>query len=923
MNFTGEPPSIYRKGIELEERKESEQKEEELPKAEDWEYAVDAKALIDVGGREMKMMIEDNDEILAGDVVRQMMESRRYRPESYTWVGYTKNPNRGVEEVGIPHTSLFRHTAFFGTTGYGKSTVVKNLLLQWMQAGWGLCFIDPKGDDSQDILKSLPEHRLEDVIWAEPGNTDRQDTVGFNFFDTYAEAGTREQQEEAQQLTSDFVELLKAELQGGRRGDDWTPEMGGVSKAIVGQLVRAKEDYTIIDFYKVLDSNAEREAFLDMYGDNLEDIERDYIENLNPRDVSELTEKVKEMATNKVTREMLAYEGSAISISEVVEEGKILLMNTSNLEDEQKLISSAISRRIWSKIKARKDIPMEERTPFFLAIDEFDDVARNRDDDPNRLKIEKILSKARSLRLAVLLANQQPSQLADAVQEAMYGNCDNLFTFNPGEFQDANSLSKGVGDIDSRQLMELGKFKILGRVTIDGDKSEGLLINTFPEYPPIRSEEDAEEFVAESVDRYGLPQKRDTSDLSQYGVVRFQQQNDAEVIEYQETEITERHVLAAIIGEAAARSVSIDGKDDWVNKRALETVFERHLPEIDFDRVKSDLLRPNIGSLVQQTEDDDKEYFRATEEGRDSLIPAGEDEEYGRLTREGLIQLCDLGYLTLFPIGEQDEIFFQGEGLPPINPVEDASTVDEAEQLYRALEGTYSELADKFSDKTVMLSPTTDPRADIREVVESIKTAGRRHTVLVVNEEPLPDEKKPAETIHEFLAGETPLVEKEIDEDRFFFSTSEPISVEDGTRALHRSNDAQWRERGDRLVLEAGESQDIATFDEYDEIETSVERSDFPYHAERTDIEEEDEEGTVVGDDRVTIVYNDDGEKVDQYEDLDNAVADGYELVHEPFIPEYVLDSSTPPSQSQWDILVIPKEGEPYFFEEQAIFELE
>src|SRR5438132_4956806 len=51
-----------------------------------------------------------------------------------------------------------------GKTGTGKTTLLINLILQDIAAGFGLCLLDPHGDAINDILMRLPDQREQDVI---------------------------------------------------------------------------------------------------------------------------------------------------------------------------------------------------------------------------------------------------------------------------------------------------------------------------------------------------------------------------------------------------------------------------------------------------------------------------------------------------------------------------------------------------------------------------------------------------------------------------------------------------------------------------------------------------------------------------------------------------------------------------------------
>ena len=71
-----------------------------------------------------------------------------------------------------------RHTYLIGKTGSGKTSLIKNLIYQDILNGHGVCVIDPHGDLSEDILKSIPKNKLEDVVYFNPSDT--ENPLGFN-----------------------------------------------------------------------------------------------------------------------------------------------------------------------------------------------------------------------------------------------------------------------------------------------------------------------------------------------------------------------------------------------------------------------------------------------------------------------------------------------------------------------------------------------------------------------------------------------------------------------------------------------------------------------------------------------------------------------------------------------------------------------
>src|SRR5581483_402445 len=63
-----------------------------------------------------------------------------------------------------------RHIFAIGRTGTGKSTLLRNLLVQDIAAGRGLMLLDPHGDLAEELLDYVPPSRIEDVIYVAPAD---------------------------------------------------------------------------------------------------------------------------------------------------------------------------------------------------------------------------------------------------------------------------------------------------------------------------------------------------------------------------------------------------------------------------------------------------------------------------------------------------------------------------------------------------------------------------------------------------------------------------------------------------------------------------------------------------------------------------------------------------------------------------------
>jgi DNA helicase HerA-like ATPase len=87
--------------------------------------------------------------------------------------------NWGSESTfGLSADDRRHHLYVIGKSGTGKTTLLRNLILQDIEAGRGVAVIDPHGDLADDVLDHIPRRRIEDVMHFDPA--DMEHPVGFN-----------------------------------------------------------------------------------------------------------------------------------------------------------------------------------------------------------------------------------------------------------------------------------------------------------------------------------------------------------------------------------------------------------------------------------------------------------------------------------------------------------------------------------------------------------------------------------------------------------------------------------------------------------------------------------------------------------------------------------------------------------------------
>lgn len=568
-----------------------------------------------------EVYIEDqNGRPFGGEWVRDMFENAYDKPTQATWIGYKSNPQDGLREIPIEHKAWFRHASVFGTTGYGKTTFLKNLMVQWAYSGYGFCFIDPKGDGVRDLMEELPDHRLDDVIWIDPAPEDRNRVVGINFLEIGGD-DEAEKQYEMESVIDDLENIVKDESY-------WGPRMASVFASIARGMIESEKSYTLIDMYQVLVDENYREMFVEDVDDPLvRDYVRQIAEEMDQSDLDALIRRLKRLVENNITREIIAHQSSDINLKDAVENGKIILVaNDQDDADAKQMIATGLMRRIWAAIKSRKAVPEDERTPYYLIVDEFDDVVTENAD------VDKMLSKARSFRLSVTLCNQQPSQLPKDIQQAIMGNCDNLLAFNPNNPADARLIMKKFGDYGASDLTNLGRFKMFTRIKVNNETSPPFITYTFADYPPLRTREEARKAVDRSLERYGT-ERLDPREIARNAVLDMDSQEPgkddqtgggaSQELQQQyggdddELHINEQDVLEAIY----AVELKHDAKGEYIPVDNVQEELGRRLDEEMYKSVPAEAIEQLNESPTADLERQENELrIRLTNEGHKEVV---------------------------------------------------------------------------------------------------------------------------------------------------------------------------------------------------------------------------------------------------------------------------------------------------------------
>ncbi len=374
-------------------------------------------------------------------------------PEDGLFLGW--NNFRGEKrKIQMKNEDRFRHFYIIGQTGTGKSSIIQLMARQdFNTPGCGVAIVDPHGSLIEDLLPYIPRSRADDVIYFNPADTERP--MGLNLL----EGKTPEERDlialDAMNMMVYFrngcLTLMEDEEEGGAITD----------------LVRLFTDDEWQRFKVAKVKNAVVRSFWDKQMAATWQREKQEM-------IPYFAAKFGQFTTNTLIRNIVGQTKSAFDVADVMNNGKILLMNLSKglIGDiNSTLLGLIVVSKIQVAAMRRQRQDAAARKDFFLYIDEFQNFVTP--------SIESILSEARKYRLGLILAHQYIDQLEKeskisgsvSLKGAVFGNIGTMMFYKIGP-QDAETCAKEMAPVFSEQdLVNMDAFKGAMKLSIDGQPS--------------------------------------------------------------------------------------------------------------------------------------------------------------------------------------------------------------------------------------------------------------------------------------------------------------------------------------------------------------------------------------------------------------------------------------------------------------------
>jgi len=373
-----------------------------------------------------------------------------------------KSVYRGdIRKVFIREDDRRRHMYIVGKTGTGKSEFLKEMILQDIENGKGVCAIDPHGEFVEDILQLMPPERAEDVIYFNPSDLERP--MGMNMMEADSE-------EQRHFVVSAIIGLMYKLYDPHRTGIIGPRFEHAIRNAMLTIMYR--KGSTFIELVRALtDQKYVQELLPEVKDPVIRRYWTDQIAQTSDFHKSEVLDyivsKFGRFVTNKTMRNIIGQPVSSFNFRQAMDEQKIILCNLSKGilgEEDAKFLGLILVPKVLTAAMSRQNLPMAERKDFYLYVDEFQNYATE--------DFAVILSEARKYRLNLVVANQFVAQIDEEVKNAVFGNVGTMIAFRVG-VPDANFLQHEFSPtFNENDLTNVEKYHVYIKTIVNNEPQQ-------------------------------------------------------------------------------------------------------------------------------------------------------------------------------------------------------------------------------------------------------------------------------------------------------------------------------------------------------------------------------------------------------------------------------------------------------------------
>lgn len=400
-----------------------------------------------------------------------------------------------IQPIGMTLEQRQKHTYVIGKTGTGKTTMLTGMIYQDMLSGKGLAVLDPHGDMFRELLSIVPESRRQDVVVFDPSDWDYP--LGLNMLDPGITF--RNDNERQAAITSGVVSVFE------RLADEkqWGPRMEHILTSATLTALQLPNP-TLYTIQRLLtEKSYQREVAKNLKDPVLKQFWNKEFRLMGTMQMSNavapLTHRLGHFITTKMSRHIMLQQHSTLRMGELMDEGKILLINLSKGdigEDQSFFFGTMLTSLIWMAALQRSKQDETQRKDFFLYVDEFQNFATKQFTD--------ITSEGRKFHIPLIASHQNVAQIEDkSILKIVAGNAHAIVCLKASPDDEAFIVPFMEPEVKRGDIVNLTPHHFYMKTT--ADESEDAFSGETVPFEVEKSEDVAEEVIANSREQYGTP----------------------------------------------------------------------------------------------------------------------------------------------------------------------------------------------------------------------------------------------------------------------------------------------------------------------------------------------------------------------------------------------------------------------------------
>ncbi|MEM7028984.1 MAG: hypothetical protein AAF629_05285 [Chloroflexota bacterium] len=388
--------------------------------------------------------------------------------------GVMMNQTASVPEVGIKLKDGRRHFHVIGPTGVGKSTMLLNMMAQYMSKfdDAAIWLQEPHQDLTHKVVMRVPLAREKDVIWLDVMDPKR--VIGIN--PLHAPAGA-----DIGSLVADTMGVMRKAM-----GANWDSavQMQEILENALLAVIGYQEQPTMTHLFKLLTDENYR---FDLTAQIEDPISVSYWQSLEMKKERELDQmfsvprrRINAFMRNPIVRRIVAQPRSTVNFRQAIDNNKIILIQLDGRMGAQNrtFIGAMMMYQLFGAIMSRMDISEDDRKQVAICVDEFQTFVGQSSDE-----FADILEQARKMGASLTLAHQHLGQLGE-LTNSVANNTGTKIVFR-AEASDAPTFLKWLPELTTiESLTKMRNYWCYVRPLVNGSPQPVCTLKTFAD-PPI------------------------------------------------------------------------------------------------------------------------------------------------------------------------------------------------------------------------------------------------------------------------------------------------------------------------------------------------------------------------------------------------------------------------------------------------------